>query len=284
MTKSIRLLTTVLLLCFLTLSVQGQVPPKPDSVMLVNDFAGILGDTQAMEDSLERIAVHTSNQICVVTMNDLGDLTPAMMAQQIGEVWGVGGVKYNNGVVILIKPKTEDSKGEVYISTGYGLQGTISDAKCSRIARKHMIPHFMDSDYVGGTWAGINEVYKLAVSEYNEHQGSGKKDTDGINVWDLMLGGVVVGGAVYGVRRWRKRNSPQQPAGEGDGEADEGKKIPGTIAAGSVAAAVADEDEEEAPEEIEEEEPKEEEEPEDPNKWHGFEGGKFGGSGGGASW
>ena len=73
-------LTAILLLCLTTLTVTAQVPPRPDPPKLVNDFAGILGDCQWLEDSLQQIAMETSNQICIVTMNDFGGLDKAQMA------------------------------------------------------------------------------------------------------------------------------------------------------------------------------------------------------------
>lgn len=197
MRRSIKIITTVLLLCFVALSVQSQVPDKPDPLKLVNDFAGILGDTQEMEDSLERIALHTSNQICVVTMTDLGGMSPGVMAQAIGNKWGVGTDDKNNGVVILIKPKTQDSNGEVFISPGTGLVNTISNDRCSSIANDYMIPHFKENDYVSGTWAGINEVYNLAIQVYNAPVPYDNKSTNWIPILLTFIGGIVLGGGGY---------------------------------------------------------------------------------------
>lgn len=166
--KAILRLTATLLLCLTSLTVLAQVPPRPDPPRLVNDFAGILGDCQWLEDSLEKIAMETSNQICVVTMDDLGGYDKAMMAYSIGQQWGVGTQRNRNGVVILIKPKTEDSKGEAFIATGYGLEGAITDATSTRIVNQEMIPYFKDNDYLGGVWAGAKVVRDLATGEYNE--------------------------------------------------------------------------------------------------------------------
>jgi len=209
MKKTTYLLMTILLLVLATLSVQAQVPPVPEPPVLVNDFAGILGDTQAMEDSLENIAMHTSNQICVVTMSDLGGMTPAQMAQSIGNQWGVGSSKYNNGVVILIKPKTQDSNGQTYIALGTGLEDVISDSVSARIVAEYMIPHFKNNDYPGGAWAGINEIYKLAVQKYNEPQDSGKESLGLIGILGLILGGVLIACGAYAIYRWRKRKKWQ---------------------------------------------------------------------------
>lgn len=166
--KAILRLTTCLLLCLTAVTALAQVPPRPDPPRLVNDFAGILGDCQWLEDSLEKIAMETSNQICVVTMDDFGGYDKAMMAYSIGQKWGVGNKDNRNGVVILIKPKTAHSKGEAFIATGYGLEGAITDATSTRIVNQEMIPYFKENDYLGGVWAGAQVVRDLAVGEYNE--------------------------------------------------------------------------------------------------------------------
>ena len=178
--KAKRLLAVALLLCVNTLAAIAQVPERPNPPRLVNDFAGILGDCQWLEDSLERIAMETSNQICVVTMNDFGGYDKAWMAYNIGQQWGVGKKGNNNGVVILIKPKTEDSKGEAFIAPGYGLEGAITDATSTRIVNQEMIPYFKENDYLGGVWAGAQVVRDLATGEYNEEDYAQQGDDDAL--------------------------------------------------------------------------------------------------------
>ena len=48
----------------------------------------------------------------------------------------------NNGVLILVKPKTADSDGEVQIAQGYGLEGAIPDITCAEIIDNEIIPAF----------------------------------------------------------------------------------------------------------------------------------------------
>ena len=171
-------MTVVMLLCFTAITVLAQVPERPNPPRLVNDFAGILGNCQWLEDSLEKIAMETSNQICVVTMDDFGGYDKAWMAYKIGEEWGVGKKGNNNGVVILIKPKTAESKGEAFIAPGYGLEGAITDATSTRIVNQEMIPYFKENDYLGGVWAGAQVVRDLAVGEYNEEDYAQQGDGD----------------------------------------------------------------------------------------------------------
>lgn len=184
-------LSILALLCLTVLTVVAQVPARPNPPRLVNDFAGILGECQWLEDSLEKIAVETSNQICVVTMNDFGNYDKAWMAYSIGEQWGVGKKGHNNGVVILIMPKTADSKGEAFIAPGYGLEGAITDATSTRIVNQEMIPYFKDNDYLGGVWAGAQVVRDLAIGEYNEedyaNQGSEIEDAIAIMIFLLIM-------------------------------------------------------------------------------------------------
>ena len=182
-----RLMAVALLLCVTELAAMAQVPERPNPPRLVNDFAGILGDCQWLEDSLERIAVETSNQICVVTMNDFGGYDKAMMAYSIGQEWGVGKKGNNNGVVILIKPKTEDSKGEAFIAPGYGLEGAITDAISTRIVNQEMIPHFKENDYLGGVWAGAQVVRDLATGEYNEEDYAQQDDDSALFALILFI-------------------------------------------------------------------------------------------------
>ena len=85
----------------------AQVPARPNPPRLVNDFASIFTPEQidSPESLLTDFANSTSNQIVVVTLNDLGGDVPAQLAFKIGNSWGVGQKSFDNGVVILIKPK-----------------------------------------------------------------------------------------------------------------------------------------------------------------------------------
>ena len=161
------LLLTFLFTLPLAAKSDDAIPDKPNPPRLVNDFAGIIPDAQAMEDSLERFARETSNQIVVVTVNDLGDYDKADFAQQLGQKWGVGNKKYNNGIIVLVKPKN-DTRGEVFIATGYGMEGPLPDALCSRIARNEMVPFFKDNDYSGGIWAALHKLMPIAKGEIDE--------------------------------------------------------------------------------------------------------------------
>ncbi|MDR1680066.1 MAG: TPM domain-containing protein [Prevotellaceae bacterium] len=146
----------------------AQIPEKPSPARLVNDFAGIFTPNQVQE--LEQFLVmaddSTSNQLCVVTIGNLNGMDISQFATELGQKWGVGGEK-NNGIVILIKPKTERERGEAFIAVSYGLEGVIPDIIANRVVDELMIPQFRKNDYYGGTVAAVDYLYRLAKGEIN---------------------------------------------------------------------------------------------------------------------
>ena len=162
-----------MLLCLLPMLAWAKypVPDKPVPPRLVNDLAGVLGsEAQVLEDTLEAFAMRTGNQIVVLTVTDLGGYEPWEFAQQVGQQWGVGGSKFNNGVVILVKPKTDASRGQAFIATGYGLEGALTDLTCTQIVNREMIPAFRANDYGEGVWRAVRVVMPIAEGEYSEQQ------------------------------------------------------------------------------------------------------------------
>lgn len=192
MKTSIKRLAAAILMSavsLLTLSVPtaDAIPSRPSPPRLVNDLAGLFTPHQAAE--LERILVSfddtTSNQIAVVTTPDLEGYEIGEYAVRIGLDWQVGSEKFDNGLVIVVKPKTASSRGDVSIAVGYGLEGSIPDAYCSRIINEVMIPQFKVNDYAGGIYAACDILMKLASGEISELRE--RNDDDDISVFAVFL-------------------------------------------------------------------------------------------------
>ena len=156
---------------------QGTIPEKPDPPRLVNDFARILSpdELQSLESKLVAFNDSTSVQIAIVIVPTLGGYEKADYAQQLGQKWGVGGSKFNNGFVVLIKPKTASENGEAFIATGYGVEGSVPDATASDIVNNEMIPHFKQNEYYGGINAATDVLMSLVKGEFNAESYSKKK-------------------------------------------------------------------------------------------------------------
>ncbi len=160
----------LIILFFSTSLFAGNIPDKPNPPRLVNDFANILAPSQeqALESKLRKFNDTTSNQIVVVTVKSLNGYDPATFATELGHKWGVGQKKFDNGVVVLVKPKYANERGRAFIAVGYGLEPVITDALSKRIVENEMIPHFKQNDYYGGINAAVNVLMKLASGEINE--------------------------------------------------------------------------------------------------------------------
>ncbi len=178
-----RIFATLLLIIFGLIGAFAQdIPEQPNPPKLVNDFAGILTKNQVsrLEGELVQFANETSTQIVIVTVKSLEGNDISDFAFKLGEKWGVGQKKDNNGVVIVLKPKTLSEKGEVFVATGYGVEHLIPDAIANRdIVDKEMIPDFKRNDYYAGLINGIQVIEDLTRGEYTAseyHQTTGKKN------------------------------------------------------------------------------------------------------------
>lgn len=163
------------------------VPSRPEPARFVNDLAGVFQREQA--DSLEnRLAVYsdtTTTQIVVVTVADLEGIDAATYATEIGESWGVGSSEFDNGVVILVKPKNDNGSGEVFIATGYGLEGAIPDAYAKRIINEIMIPNFIKDDYFAAVAGACDKIIRLADGE--EFVSSAGGENEGGSMWIAVV-------------------------------------------------------------------------------------------------
>lgn len=139
---------------------------------MVNDFADVFTAAQEyeMEARLEAFSDSTSNQICIVTIADLEGYEAADYAQRLGQQWGVGSDK-DNGVLILLKPRTPSQKYiDVFIATGYGIEGALPDALCKRIINNQMAPFLRQDtpDYYGAVEAAVSAIEPVMLGEYND--------------------------------------------------------------------------------------------------------------------
>lgn len=188
----------------------AEIPDRPNPPKLVNDFAQVFNKDEAnkLEGALVQFARETSTQIVVVTVADLEDYAIGDYAVRLAENWGVGQKGKDNGLVILLKPKTRNSTGEVYIATGYGLEGVLPDAVLNgTIIDNEMIPRFKQDDYFGGLASGINVIMDLTRGEYTAEQYQQSAGGGGSVVPVIIIMFVLIFG-VFGRGRRRRFYSP----------------------------------------------------------------------------
>lgn len=168
-----KFLIKLLLPLFICFAAQAQDFPEPmNPPKLVNDFASMFSSTE--QEQLEQMLVSysdtTSTQIAVVTVPSLNGYDPNDYATRLYNKWGIGGSKNNNGVLILLKPKTAGEKGEAYIAPGYGMEGVLPDAVCNRIVDLEMIPRLKEGRNAEAVVAAINIMFNLSRGSYTADQ------------------------------------------------------------------------------------------------------------------
>ncbi|MBG0858596.1 MAG: TPM domain-containing protein [Bacteroidales bacterium] len=167
-----RMIALLIILCSSGLAAQD-FPEKPQPPRLVNDFAGMLNDRQIMslEDKLVAFNDSTSTQIAIVIVDDLKGYDKADYAQRLAEQWGIGQKGLSNGILILVKAKTSSSpRGEVFIATGYGMEGIIPDLVCDQIVDKEILPSFRRGEFYEGLDKATNTLMALARGEFPADQ------------------------------------------------------------------------------------------------------------------
>jgi len=209
--KMKNIITLLIALIGFTSVTIAQIPERPTPPRLVNDFANVFSSDEVnqMESSLAKFARESSTQFVVVTVPDLQGYDKADFAYQVGEKWGVGQKGKDNGLVILLKPKTNDSRGEIFIATGYGLEGVLPDAILNgAVVDNEMIPRFKQNDYYGGLAAGLNVMMDIAGGEYTAENYQEKVSSDSGSAIPFFIILFVVFFSIFGRSRRRRFYSP----------------------------------------------------------------------------
>lgn len=168
----------ILFFLFICFGLKSQEMPKPMTPpRLVNDFSQIFSteEKNSLEALLRNYNDTTSTQIYVVTIDDLQGYAVSDYAFRLGQEWGIGQKGKNNGAVILIKPKIGNSRGQVFIAVGYGLEEKLTDARIGRIIDSNMLPYFKTGDYYGGTVSAVDSMIKYLSGQFQKDEDDSEK-------------------------------------------------------------------------------------------------------------
>jgi len=160
-----RALRTVL--CFVLLVVattasaqQFQIPP----LARVVDQANVL--SPATREQLTRLLGEherrSSDQIVVVTLAALGGLDIAEAGLQLGRAWKLGTRQNSNGVLLVVVP----AERKLRIEVGYGLEGSLPDARAFQIINSEIVPRFRTGDLEGGILKGTLAIIAAVEGTY----------------------------------------------------------------------------------------------------------------------
>lgn len=127
----------------------------------VSDPDDYLSDSAETNINTALCAIRERADVFVVTLSSIGDTEPKHFATQLFNHWGIGDAETDNGVLMLF---VEDQHA-LEFETGYGVEGTLTDARCERIFRTAIVPYFRKGDYEGGLCAGVAEIVSVFGGE-----------------------------------------------------------------------------------------------------------------------
>ena len=178
----------------------------------VVDQANILNPQEKLrlEAQLRSIYQQGLAQAAVVIVPTTNGVPIFDYALQVAEKWELGDEAIDDGLLIVVAVNDRD----MYILTGYGLEGVLPDAALNRIIREDITPLFKQNNYGAGIIAGVDalktrltadpEVLARAdeqAAERTAQQGSNELPSPTfLFIMALVFGGVITSifGRVFG--------------------------------------------------------------------------------------
>lgn len=136
------------------------LPEKP--TQHVNDYAQVLtpdhvAKLEARIKSYEQSPSGPVPQVAVAVFQSLDGEDLEDFSIRLAEKWKIGRRGRDDGVIVVVFIGDRKMRIEV----GYGLEGKLTDAICSRIIREDIGPYFKRSEYAAGLAAGIDRIFQV---------------------------------------------------------------------------------------------------------------------------
>ena len=137
-------------------SVQGVDADKLILNSPVIDQANILNpqEKQRLEAQLRSIYQQGLAQAAVVIVPTTNGVPIFDYALKVAEKWQLGNKDIDDGLLMVVAVNDRD----MYILTGYGLEGVLPDSAVNRIIREDITPLFKQNDYGAGILAGVGAL------------------------------------------------------------------------------------------------------------------------------
>ena len=151
----------------------------------VTDPSAILSATarDSINAILGRLEKSTGIETAVVMLPSIGDEDIFDFGHELFRKWGIGKKKSDNGLLILF---VMDQK-KVRFTTGYGIEGTMTDAMSKRIQTTLMIPRFRNGNWDGGMVSGVRAVAKTLDGSMQAEEDNGEDDISTIMITLLAI-------------------------------------------------------------------------------------------------
>ena len=218
-------MTIIWLIALLLFAPSAWAQTFPKLTGRVVDQAHLLRPEQVVDitSKSEALEAQTGRQFVVATVNSLEGYPIEDYAYRLGREWKIGAAKEDNGVLLLVAP----NERKVWIATGYGAGGFLTDAMSGIIVREAILPHFKQSppDYGGGIEAGTDAIIKQMSLPPDEaqrnlaqaQQAQQQREHSGGNPLPIIFWAMVIGFVMLSFfrrgqgRRYRTRSGGISP-------------------------------------------------------------------------
>lgn len=110
-------------------------------------------DEQRVDRALQRYAATSGRQMVVVSVETLGGLDVDVYARCLGNRWGIGDRKRDDGILVLLAARER----RVRLATGTGVQKILTDTAAQKIVDE-MTQRFAAGDMGNGLEQGIAQI------------------------------------------------------------------------------------------------------------------------------
>ena len=175
-------------------------PATPNPFRYVNDYTNTLSVTEknALENKLIAFSRETSSQIAVVMVPTTGGYEISQYTFELGDKWGVGRNKLNNGVLMLIAKNDR----KIFIAVGQGLEGVLTDAFLAQVIRNAITPNFKQNQYATGINNGLDYIIAASKGEFAAEE---EEESTLEQIIPFLMIAFFILAVVLGELNWRKQ-------------------------------------------------------------------------------
>lgn len=184
-----------------------------DVRLYVSDPTSILSPaaTDTINAILGRLEKSTGIETAVVMLPSIGENDIFDFSTSLFRKWGIGKKKSDNGLLILFVM----DQHKVRFSTGYGIEGTMTDAMSKRIQTQYMVPAFKRSDWNKGMVDGVRAAAKVLDGSMEPEAADDDTETSDILFSiGIMIGVILLAMFVSSIKqrcpKCRKRSAMKQ--------------------------------------------------------------------------
>lgn len=161
MRRTLFTLATALLLISVTAAIGYGKVDLPMPAHYVEDYANVINDSdeRSLNGILQELEQKTGAQYIVLTVQATGGVAIQQFSIELTDKWKLGQKGKDNGMLFVIA--VADKK--YWFSTGYGLEGFVTDRFCGQVGRKVLVPYLKKGNYSQGIYeANLQIVQKIA--------------------------------------------------------------------------------------------------------------------------